>query len=207
MRIGKVNIDYYRKSPSYNDARSNPRTLEVPLGFYFLNLFKEKTFEVGAVMWYYTASGHKTLDLYDTDERCIREDAVYHDYTGKNVLSISTIEHIGHNNYKTDGYHKPLKDQEMLKENSFKCLISIMDNSKNYLITTPIGYNKYFDKRVSESNVNKIVARRINSANEWEVTPDSNDMNYSWGHPYGSANAICIFTNLKELCENGGSDK
>jgi len=60
------------------------------------------------------------------------------DITGKNVLSISTFEHIGTGDYG-------------LSEESDQSILAfqkLFDESKNFLITIPVGYNARVDDLV-----------------------------------------------------------
>lgn len=67
--------------------------LEVPLALWFVSQYGPSITEVGAVTPYYAEISHRVFDPYDKWEKCERKSAVEIEYSGLNLLSISTIEH------------------------------------------------------------------------------------------------------------------
>jgi hypothetical protein len=198
-KIGSIDLEYCNHE--HNHAYINERTIEVPLGNYFINKFKEENvFEVGAVMPYYGLTGHKVLDLYDNDgyKECIRINACDYDYSKLNVLSISTIEHIGMPDYGAiaieDGYKK-----------AFNCIEKIIKESNNYLITIPIGYNIKLDELIRLSNLKVFIIVR-DEDNNWDINLNKYMSNkFEYAKPYTCANALFIITNLEEFYDQAKS--
>ena len=86
---------------------------------------------------------------------------------------------------------------------SITCLCKIINESKNYLITWPIGYNKILDNYVKSSNILRFILKRKNIENEWEIDDDVTNFNYVYNCPtkpittsFPFATAICVVTNL-----------
>ena len=67
-----------------------------------------------------------------------------------NVLSISTIEHIGTTDYATN------ERQNIVDEDAaINALKQILDDGEECLVSFPVGYNKYLDDWVEE-NLDKL---------------------------------------------------
>ena len=99
----------------------------------FLNKFNFDCIEIGAVMPHYNYIAKLVIDPRDDYQNCYKINALDYSYFNENVLSISTIEH-----FKIDEFNRTDYD-------SITCLCKIINESKNYLITWPIGYNKILD--------------------------------------------------------------
>lgn len=193
FNINDVKLNYFYHE--YNRTWENERFIEVPIAKYFIDKFNiNNCIELGAVMPYYGYECPVVIDPHDSYDKCHRINGLDYDYTDKNVVSISTIEH-----FKPDEYNnRKIND-------GFTCLTKIIKESSNYLITWPIGYNKILDTTVANSNIKYTILKRVNMENHWEVDI-SNTVDYKYGYvdknlnglfPY--ANAICIVTTLKEF--------
>ena len=87
---------------------------------------------------YYGYDTDVVIDPFDekaTDPRRLEEC----DLTGKNVVCISTLEHIGRAEYG---------NQDVNTHEAFEGLMQIIDQADNYFITIPIGYNTPLDSSV-----------------------------------------------------------
>lgn len=198
FKIGRLELPYV--DHEYNHTKVNERTIEVALGIKFFELMalqKEHQVEVGAVMPYYLDDiSHEVVDLFDPWSHCNRTDAVEFNYTGKNVLSISTIEHIATSDYGAIPTNPHL---------AFTCLEKIVKTSKNYLITWPVAYNSVLDKDLYLSNIPyKIMAR--DKDNNWfgsdynNIPFDRSDINeFKYSDPHTCGNAIIIITNIEDF--------
>ena len=86
------------------------------------------------------------------------------DFQDSDVLSISTIEHIG-----TGDYNLPIDDCR-------EALLKILNQSKSCLITFPIGYNLLLDRFIFlnnfPSNIIINIVYRSRYFNDWHVTTD-----------------------------------
>lgn len=169
-----ININY----------RLTERAIELPLAKEWLKNKKEYT-EIGAVTPYYPDiyTPHDVIDPTDVHDLVnIKKSMFDMDFTGKNVLCISTIEHIGNDDYG-------LKQ----KETSLDALNKIVCESKNCFITFPLGYNEIIDKYINEiySNDNLfeiIIYSRSEYKNDWFVSAPK--PHYTYGPLW--ANDVCI---------------
>jgi len=213
FKIGSLELPYV--DHEYNHTKVNERTIEVALGYKFFELMidhKEHQVEVGAVMPYYLDEvRHEVVDLFDPWAHCNRTDAVEFTYTGKNVLSISTIEHIATSDYGATPANPHL---------AFTCLDKIVKTAKNYLVTWPIGYNPTLDNDLLVSQIPfKIMARDID--NNWydrwpafinekpntrigavpfeEPFPPETIRLFKYSQPYTCGNAIVVITNIEDF--------
>ena len=187
MKIGSVTLPYYDK-----DAASE-RRIEISLGLDFVSRFSPDTIvEVGAVLPTHEPISHSVVDMYDVYPKSIREDAMTYDYTGKNVLSISTIEHIGRNDYAHLG-----DVQEISPDSAFNCLEKIVRESNKYLITFPVDWNKDLEERVKKTDYPRIIMAR-DAGNNWVYRCSKDDFEFTYGKPFDYANAICIITNIDD---------
>lgn len=181
----------------YNEAFKNERSVEIPLGRYFLQKFND-TLEVGAVLPYYGNDSHTIIDLTDAHPKSQKFNALDYNYINRNVLSISTIEHMMKREYNNGS-----------DEDSINFLKKVVSSAKNYLITWGVSYNEFLDEYIkNHTEIPRFILRRVNQNNEWEIDSNNNNFNYLFGHydgkhfpvaPFNNANAICVVTNLTEL--------
>lgn len=194
IRIGDRYIKYY--SSDTNTTSSNERKIEIPLGLDFLSRFPNSSIiEVGAVMPYYMTAGHRVIDLFDTYPRAEHVDAATLKYNGANVLSISTIEHMGTDN---SWYGKLYKATNYSAGPEF--LAKIVAESKNYLITFPIGWDRKLDEYVRTSGLRHVVFKR-DANNIWALCHEKNWGGMLYNHPYHAGNYLCIVTNIEGYYE------
>ena len=178
----------------YNYTRANERCVEVALAKTFIEKYPQYT-EIGAVMPYYGKRATRVIDCFDEegdDNRRLSEC----DIRGHNILSISSLEHFGNEDYGND----KLSDLEGLGG-----LMQILTTAQNYLITIPIGCNPVFDKHILHllPYLNCYGFKR-ETANPfmWEMVKDITHLNYEYigeiihtsqGGRYG-ANFILVIT-------------
>lgn len=196
FNINNSELPYCRDR--YNDAFNNERSVEVSLGRYFLNKFNNDVTEIGAVLPYYSNDEHEIIDLTDNHPKSKKINGLEYDVTNKNVLCISTIEHMYRAEYNNGSDY-----------DSIIFLNKILMFAKNYLITWGIGYNKFLDDYVKKHpEIPRFILKRVNKKNEWEVDINFNNFDYLFGHydgkhfpiaEFNNANAICVITNLPEL--------
>jgi hypothetical protein len=188
MKIGTIEIDLWSKPAiigSGPPAINTERMIEVPLGLWFINKFKPELIEIGAVTPYYHEIKHTVIDPNDPWPHCIKNKAEDLNYTGLNILSISTIEHI----YKGE-YGQP-----DIPEKAIEVLQKMMQ-SNNWLITWAAGYHKYLDIYVEQNNLQSVKLHRT-EFNKWAIVPSL--LNYAYNEPFPFGNAIYLITNCKEL--------
>lgn len=162
------------------------RKAEMSMAKWFIEHFDHDIIEIGEVCPFQINDvKHTVYDYGPQQGATIKMDASDIDYSGKNVLSISTIEHVGNGDY---GYSK--EDSKAI--NLLKKMIT---ESKNYLITFPVGYNKDFEKEIVESGIEYILLER-SEHNAWKQVEHKDFSHYEYNSPYYAGNALCVFTNL-----------
>ncbi len=199
FKIGQLELGYCRATN--NKCWTNERTIEVSLGEYFLNKFGNETVEVGSVMMNYGWDAHIIIDLTDPHPKVHRVNALDCEYDKYNVLCLSTLEHLMKREYNNGS-----------DEDSIILLNKIIKESNNYLITFPCCYNEFLDAYVKESNIPRVLMKRVSWENEWVQDFDVKNMNYPFGHRdsrspdgvYNNANANIICTNLPEILNQNG---
>lgn len=181
-----------------NSTWQNERAVEVALGRYFCaKVGIANLTEVGAVMPFYGVEGQTVVDTLDAYPHCIRQNAIYHDFTGRNVLSISTIEHMMASECGNES-----------DRDSITFIDKVRREALFYLVTWGIGYNRWLDEYMrSTPEIPRFILRRTNWKGEWELDPDSNNFSYLFGFrdgrqpepEFNNANAVCVATNVPEL--------
>lgn len=190
-KIGNV-FCYYTETDHLTERR-----LELSLGHDFLNRFSpESITELGSVMIYQGRRSHTIVDLYDkSDPIILNLDGADYDYTDRNVLAISTIEHfddvwqtnpIGH-----------WKGGVVMTDKCFSTIDKIVKTSKNYLITVPIGIQTKMDESILKSDLRRLVLHRDDD-NNWYRHGDVGDIGkFTYDKQYTCASAIHLITNIE----------
>ena len=143
----------------HNRTRINERAVELPLVEYFLNEYPDCV-EIGAVSPYYFEGRHLIYDLTDNHPRSAKKDAIEVSVYDQALLSVSTIEHIGHD-------FGDIKDEMK----AIRLLDKWLAQSGPYLITWPLGFNLFLDQMLFENHkiLNpKFVARRPYPSHDWK---------------------------------------
>jgi len=183
-----MDIEYF--DHPYNQTLFNERCVEVALALKFIEEHPD-FIEVGAVLPYYGYASNLVIDPFDpkgTDTRRIIEC----DVTGKNVISISTLEHIGVEEYGNE----VLSDTEAIES-----LKQIIDQAENYFITIPIGYNHKLDEQLLELLEDLKcygvirVPRESARVPNWKKIYPVTHLRYKYHSPYPFANFVLIITN------------
>lgn len=138
----KHNIEIFDPRLIVPNLAVNERGLEIALGLDFLQKH-QNIIEVRAVMPYYSVCSHPVVDPYDPIkyDNLIKKDAEEFNFTDKSVLCISTIEHMGKQDYSQETVIDPLKSIRFLKK--------ILSEAKSFLITWPVGANKNLDAYIA----------------------------------------------------------
>lgn len=197
FKIGSLELAYCRATN--NKCWLNERKIEVPLGEYFLNKFGLDVVEVGSVMLNYGWDMHIMIDLSDPHPKVVKYNALDCNYDGCDVLSISTVEHMMKREYDNGS-----------DEDSIIFINKIVSEAKNYLITFPCCYNEFLDEYVKNSNLPRVLMKRISWENEWVQEFDIKNTNYPFGHHdqrnpdgyYNNSNCNVILTNLPEILQS-----
>lgn len=140
--------DYFHHP--YGHTWNTEREIEIAIALRWLERNRQDVVEIGAVMPYYQNNvKHEVIDPYDP-RATIRDFMENQDLMLMNVLSISTIEHIGTTDYATN------ERQNIVDEDAaINALKQILDDGEECLVSFPVGYNKYLDDWVEE-NLDKL---------------------------------------------------
>lgn len=158
----------------YANTRMTERSVELPLALEYINKCNGNIVEVGAVTPYYFSTDkiEEVIDPTDVHKVVTKKSVFDCDLRGRNVLSISTVEHIGTSDY---GMNEKLNVLDALKK--------ILTESSSCLITAPMGYNKLLDEWIKENWDNdeikmKALRRQIN--NHWgEMNDEYTEVEYT----------------------------
>lgn len=184
FRIGEHDFPYAQQDQPLVDGTTHrgERTVEVPIGRWFVELAPAATIEVGAVLPYWGKVNHPVIDPYDPWDQCLRYDALEYDYTGRRVLCISTLEHIGRPEYGETRIDSHLAGQAFTK---------IANESSAFLVTIPLGYHLALDAHLRSVNWPRSMLRQVNANNEWRWQADP-DWSAAYGHPLPFANGLLL---------------
>lgn len=180
-------IDLYLNKFNCGDNinyRLTERSIELALAKEWLKN-KSDFIEIGAVTPYYQDIyiPHDVIDPMDSHKLVnIKKSMFEKDLKDSNILSISTIEHIGTNDY---GLHQ--------KETAIDAFNKIINESKTCFITFPLGYNKTLDDFINHiygtKNYDIIIYSRSWNKNDWKIMKNLKK-EYQYGPLW--ANYLCI---------------
>jgi len=172
----------------HNHTRINERAVELPLVKYFLDKYPDCV-EIGAVSPYYFEGEHEIYDLTDSHVRSKSARAEDINVAGRNLLSISTIEHC----QVPDTY---CSDDDPTMAPAI--LDRWINTAKNYLISWPMGYAPFLDRSAVEKYDCKFISRRPQNSHNWEQVfgfdkLDENDKRYG---SYHCASTVIVLENV-----------
>ena len=110
---------------------------------------KQNIVEVGNVLGFYGYSEHLCVDKFAESPdispagEVVNLDALEVDFTGKDVVSVSTLEHIG-----TDDYNNPNANEG---EDAVDVLKKIEEEANSYFLTFGPNYNNPLDNFIKEN--------------------------------------------------------
>ena len=161
--IGKKYRYFYHL---YNRTVAGERIVEIPISKSYIDKYKGKNIlEVGNVLSHYFKVEHDILDKYEKGKDIINEDVV--NYTSNKkydlIISISTMEHVGH----SYGEKKDLKKFSK----GIKNLKKLLANNGKLLITLPVYYNSYVTNLIIKKKMpfkKGYFMKRYSFWNEWK---------------------------------------
>lgn len=166
FKVNNLEFQYCRDK--YNNAATNERCVEVPMGKWAFDWMVRRgpVVEVGDVLWHYhpEMTGHEIVDLYEGPprEKLLNVNFLDYDHRGKNILSISTIEHFGreeHGRGRNDN------------GTSFKAAMQrIVADCPFYFITLPRGMCPFVDNFVKFDLLSWKVFMELGDNNLWVQT-------------------------------------
>jgi hypothetical protein len=126
-------------------TRRTERTVELALADDWLRRASEPI-EIGAVTPYYWPNRiSKVVDPTDKHPLVTHRASLFDvDITGRDVLSISTVEHVGLDDYNLN------EDKSAIDAVHY-----IIDRANRFLITFPVGYNETLDQFIFGQSLNK----------------------------------------------------
>jgi len=192
--IGNVSLALYRGPSQHNAPKFNERTVEVSLGLWFMRRALRladptEIIEIGNVMSNYWPKEdyiqmqqgiYLPWQLADLE---VNQDATLLSFEARRVLSISTLEHVGHDNegashlngFRSDGSLESIEEWVSSWDLSPQLLLRIAHEAKEFLVTFPVGLNLRLDEVVTSNawlrNRSRVL-RRKNAQNAWEVDHD-----------------------------------
>lgn len=145
--------------------RMTERSVELSIADEWINNHSD-IIEIGAVTPYYWPGRIKNI-VDPSDEHVLvnhRKSLFDVELSDKSVLSISTLEHVGKAEYG-------LKEERHLAVSAFE---KITSEAKDFLITIPVGWNKYLDnyiiplKDTKDYEIFFLCRDRGSKANNWK---------------------------------------
>lgn len=152
------------------DERMSERAIEIAIAQKWLENHSDNIIEIGAVTPYYFPN--LIQDIVDpADEHYLvscHKSVFDVDLSGKNVLCISTVEHIGTGEYGV-----------VEERTAYMAIEKILQESKHCLITTPLGENPLVDQYLVDHYQNDMVNvfERNGFGNQWKAI-DKTDFDY-----------------------------
>ena len=136
----ELTVDEYFDDP-VNTTMINERCIELALGLRYMEKVGNDNFtEVGCVMPFYGYCEHPIIDLFEKDHPAgdvQNVDAEECDFTGRDVLCLSTLEHIG-----KDDYENP----EIDPQKAARILDKITNEANSFFLTWGTRYHNELDE-------------------------------------------------------------
>lgn len=153
---------------------------------------KNNIVEIGNVLGFYGYCEHKCVDKFATYPdispagEVANVDALNEDFTGKDIVCVSTVEHVGMEDYDNP---KPNSGKDAIK-----LLDKIVNEARSYFITFGPNYNFNLDDYVKENIANYDWYGWCRTGlNDWDFT--GKDMKVWEGktdNPFPFANSIIL---------------
>jgi hypothetical protein len=162
--------------------------VELPIAFWFLRNFQREitnVVEVGEVTPFYRGAAHAVADPAAEKPRTQKCDAADLDYRDKQLLSISTIEHIGTSDYG----QTPDPDR-------LPAVLEKMLSSRTYLITFALGFNPQLEALIKGEHY--LVLERT-AQTRWRQTKNRDLTRFRYQSPWYAGNGLCVLTNLRDI--------
>ncbi len=178
----------HRYNTGFCNTRMTERCIELALAQEFISKCTGKVTEIGAVTPYYLDDEkiHRIIDPTDGHYRVSERKSMFDcDISGENILTISTIEHIGTTDYGMNERYT-----------SIDAIETITGQAQSYFITAPLGYNEVMDKWVKEQfdrDDLKVAVRGCN--NHWIFIDDKEKLDSVEYTPYW-ANGVVFLCNI-----------
>ena len=186
LKIGRETVKVVNAKDPRGNLYTSERYIEVPLIRWFADRYGKKMIEIGCVSPHHMGGlTHQIFDKAEKHPRSTMQDMMTLNLDGKNVLCISTVEHV------------EIKDS---KENgAILALRKIMKEAGDYLVTFPYGYNSDLDEWAIENcKANTILLSwKTGTVEDWKVEGNSAKNKNSKDRRF-----LFIITNIKDLLES-----
>jgi len=174
---------------TYNATWRNERTVEIPIIWRMVKEHKGKNIlEIGNVLSHYYIVGYDIVDKGEKAKGVINEDA--NNYKTEKqydlIISISTFEHIGWDEYPRD----TLKIFQVIEN-----LTKSLKPKGKMVITLPIGFNTVLDQQIDENKLKftRIVClKRTTTDNAWIESNWEDIRRNKYNYPFPNANGLVI---------------
>ena len=141
----ELKVDEYFDDP-VNTTMINERCIELALGLrYMEKVGNDNLTEVGCVMPFYGYPEHPIIDLFEKDHPAgvvQNVDAEECDFTGQDVLCLSTLEHIGKDDYD---------NTDIDAQKAIRILDKITNEASSFMVTWGTRYHNELDEYVKNS--------------------------------------------------------
>ncbi len=186
----KIPLFEHIYNDGYCNTRMTERSVELALAKEYLALCDGMVTEIGSVTPYYFSDDiiHWIIDPTDGHYRVTERKSLFDcDIQGENIISISTVEHVGTTDYGMNERYTPVD-----------AIQRITESAKSYYITAPLGYNRILDEWIKEQFDRKdlfVLERGCN--NNWRMVERAEQLDGIEYTPYW-ANGLLI------LCDKWG---
>jgi hypothetical protein len=175
----------------YNVTWLNERRVEIPIIRAVIAQEQgARLLEIGNVLSHYDRSlVHPVVDRYERPNRenAFAEDAetFTHGFPYDLIVSISTLEHVGHDDAP--------RDEEKIHRTMLH-VRDLLSPHGSLVFTAPVGYSPSLDRLVDEGDgfLERRCLRRLNAKNEWVEAEWSDVRSTRFHHPYPFANAVVV---------------
>lgn len=173
----------------YNGTLTNERCIEIPLAKrYAEEIGYDNIIEIGAVLPYYGQDKHEIYDPFDTHPASKKEFAENLDIKDKNILSVSTLEHMG----EAQGYGRWYRCKEPNK--SYDFINKLSQEAKSFLITLPVNQHLDLDKSL-KANISNFqwfgYVKDIQTPPMWRLSLDVEEvLSKKYAEPFNCANGV-----------------
>ncbi|MEP6674218.1 MAG: hypothetical protein ABJA78_03660 [Ferruginibacter sp.] len=183
------NKDFNYFIHQFNQTYYNERCVEIPIVKDYLDRYPaNETLEIGNVLSHYFESNHTIIDKFETAKSVINIDVV--DYNPgvkyKLIVSISTIEHIGWDDYPRDD-KKILVAMEVMK--------NLLTPDGTLLVTAPMGYNPNLDEMIRTGKLGfrkQLFLKRKTQMGKWQEISLEETADARYGKPFPCANILFV---------------
>lgn len=185
--LASKNYSYF--THRFNQTFYNERCVEIPVvKEYFTECSAADILEVGNVLSHYFDFGHTIIDKFEKAPGVINVDAI--DYNPgrqfKRIVSISTLEHVGWDDYPRDDKKIPV---------AVNVLKALLEPGGKLLVTAPMGYNPNLDLLIKNDTLGfqkQLFLKKVSSSGVWKEVQLNDTEGAKYGKPFPCANILFL---------------